>query len=77
MTTSSTVPEAPPKPSGRPPLLEITDLEMRFPISRGLFRAPTDFVHAVDGISFQIAPGESLGLVGGLAPASRRRARCS
>jgi len=46
------------------PLLEIRDLEMRFPISRGLFRAPTDFVHAVDGISFQIAPGESLGLVG-------------
>ena len=37
---------------------------MRFPISRGLFRAPTDFVHAVDGISFEIAPGESLGLVG-------------
>ncbi|CAN5169906.1 ABC transporter ATP-binding protein [soil metagenome] len=46
------------------PLLEITDLEMRFPISRGMFRAPTDFVHAVDGISFEIAPGESLGLVG-------------
>jgi oligopeptide/dipeptide ABC transporter ATP-binding protein len=63
-TTESTVPEAPPKPAGRPPLLEITDLEMRFPISRGLFRTPTDFVHAVDGISFQIAPGESLGLVG-------------
>ena len=46
------------------PLLDIRDLEMKFPISRGLFRAPTDFVHAVDGISFQIAPGESLGLVG-------------
>jgi peptide/nickel transport system ATP-binding protein len=46
------------------PLLDIRDLEQRFPISRGLFRAPTDFVHAVDGISFQIAPGESLGLVG-------------
>ena len=46
------------------PLLDIRDLEMKFPISRGLFRAPRDFVHAVDGISFQIAPGESLGLVG-------------
>jgi oligopeptide/dipeptide ABC transporter ATP-binding protein len=46
------------------PLLEIKDLEMKFPISKGLFRAPTDFVHAVDGISFEIAPGESLGLVG-------------
>jgi peptide/nickel transport system ATP-binding protein len=50
--------------SGGQPLLDIRDLEMKFPISRGLFRAPTDFVHAVDGISFQIAPGESLGLVG-------------
>jgi peptide/nickel transport system ATP-binding protein len=29
-----------------------------------LFRAPTEFVHAVDGIDFRIAPGESLGLVG-------------
>ena len=46
------------------PLFEVRDLEMKFPVSRGLFRAPTDFVHAVDGISFDIAPGESLGLVG-------------
>jgi oligopeptide/dipeptide ABC transporter ATP-binding protein len=49
---------------GDKPLLEIRDLEQRFPISRGLFRAPIEFVHAVDGISFEIAPGESLGLVG-------------
>jgi peptide/nickel transport system ATP-binding protein len=46
------------------PLLQIRDLEMKFPVSRGLFRAPTEFVHAVDGINFDIAPGESLGLVG-------------
>jgi peptide/nickel transport system ATP-binding protein len=52
-------------PAGGPqPLLQIRDLEMKFPVSRGLFRAPTEFVHAVDGISFDIAPGESLGLVG-------------
>jgi peptide/nickel transport system ATP-binding protein len=51
------------RPDGAP-LLEVRDLEMRFPISRGMFRAPTDFVHAVDGISFDIARGESLGLVG-------------
>jgi oligopeptide/dipeptide ABC transporter ATP-binding protein len=64
MTAPST--PAPPQRSGwdRKPLLEVRDLEMRFPISRGLFRAPTDFVHAVDQISFEIAPGESLGLVG-------------
>ena len=60
MTTHSD----PSAPTNGLPLLEIKDLEMKFPISRGLFRAPTDFVHAVDGISFEIAPGESLGLVG-------------
>lgn len=46
------------------PLIEVTNLQKLFPISRGLFRAPTEFVHAVDGINFEIAPGESLGLVG-------------
>jgi peptide/nickel transport system ATP-binding protein len=52
------------QPPGKVPLLEVRDLEMKFPISRGLFRSPIDFVHAVDGINFEIAPGESLGLVG-------------
>ncbi|HUG31747.1 MAG TPA: oligopeptide/dipeptide ABC transporter ATP-binding protein [Acidimicrobiia bacterium] len=46
------------------PLVEVKELIKLFPISRGLFRAPTEFVHAVDGINFVIAPGESLGLVG-------------
>lgn len=46
------------------PLVEVTDLRKLFPIPRGMFRAPNEFVHAVDGINFEIAPGESLGLVG-------------
>ncbi|MGH8928806.1 MAG: ABC transporter ATP-binding protein [Acidimicrobiia bacterium] len=46
------------------PLLKVDNLAKLFPISRGLFRKPTEFVHAVDGISFEIGPGESLGLVG-------------
>ena len=58
------VPAPRPRPRGRKPRLEVRDLPMLFPISRGLFRAPTEFIHAVDGISFDIAPGESLGLVG-------------
>jgi peptide/nickel transport system ATP-binding protein len=62
-TTTGTIVHPSPT-SGKRALLEIRDLQMRFPISRGLFRAPVDFVHAVDGISFEIAPGESLGLVG-------------
>jgi len=63
MTLTDTTLDRPARLNGKP-LLEITDLEMKFPISRGLFRSPIDFVHAVDGISFEIAPGESLGLVG-------------
>ncbi|MGQ0849498.1 MAG: ATP-binding cassette domain-containing protein, partial [Actinomycetota bacterium] len=46
------------------PLLKVDRLTKLFPVSRGLFRKPTDFVHAVDGISFEIGPGDSLGLVG-------------
>jgi oligopeptide/dipeptide ABC transporter ATP-binding protein len=53
-----------PAPAKTKPLLEVTDLRKLFPISRGMFRAPNEFVHAVDGINFAIAPGESLGLVG-------------
>lgn len=44
--------------------VKVDDLKKLFPISRGLFRKPTDFVHAVDGVSFEIKAGESLGLVG-------------
>jgi peptide/nickel transport system ATP-binding protein len=46
------------------PLLKVDSLTKLFPVTRGLFRKPVDFVHAVDGISFEIGPGESLGLVG-------------
>ena len=46
------------------PLVRVEDLTKRFPIARSALRKATEFVHAVDGISFEIAPGESLGLVG-------------
>jgi oligopeptide transport system ATP-binding protein len=47
------------------PLLEVTDLVKHFPIKRGvLIDREVDQVRAVDGISFSIPPGQTLGLVG-------------
>ena len=46
------------------PLVRVENLKKLYPVQQGLFRKATDFVHAVDDISFEIAPGESLGLVG-------------
>ncbi|MBV9828906.1 MAG: dipeptide ABC transporter ATP-binding protein [Alphaproteobacteria bacterium] len=46
------------------PLLEIRDLKKHFPIVKGMFSRPSGTVYAVDGVSFWIAPGETLGLVG-------------
>jgi len=45
-------------------LLKIEDLKMHFPIFRGLIRRQVGAVHAVDGISFDVRRGETLGLVG-------------
>jgi len=46
------------------PLLKITNLKKYFPVKRGLLSRVVGHVKAVDDVSFQIAPGETLGLVG-------------
>jgi ABC-type microcin C transport system duplicated ATPase subunit YejF len=53
-----------PAATERVPLLEVRNLEKRFPIVKGLFSRVSGQVHAVDGVSFHIDPGETLGLVG-------------
>jgi oligopeptide/dipeptide ABC transporter ATP-binding protein len=51
-------------PSTALPVLQVDDLQKRFPIRRGIFSRIEGYVHAVDGVSFAIAHGETLGLVG-------------
>lgn len=51
-------------PEAKTPLLEVRDLVKHFPIRKSLFGKARARVHAVDGISLDIAPGETLGLVG-------------
>ncbi len=47
-----------------PPILDVKDLHVRFPISGGLLLRKTGEVHAVKGASFTLQHGETLGLVG-------------
>jgi peptide/nickel transport system ATP-binding protein len=46
------------------PLLQVNDLKKHFPVRGRLFRRNASRVYAVDGVSFQIARGETLSLVG-------------
>ena len=45
-------------------LLTVTDLKTYFPVRRGMFGRTTGYVRAVDGVSFSIERGRTLGLVG-------------
>jgi len=46
------------------PLLQVEDLTKHFPVHGGFLRKSTSKVHAVDGVSFTLAEGETLALVG-------------
>ncbi len=46
------------------PLLEVSGLKKHFPIHKGVFSRVSGHVYAVDGVSFSLKRGETLGLVG-------------
>ncbi len=46
------------------PLLEVIDLKKHFPVHGGIFSTTQGYVYAVDGISFSLNEGETIGLVG-------------
>lgn len=46
------------------PILSVNDLRVRFPVRSGLLQRVTGAIAAVDGVSFDMAHGETLGLVG-------------
>ncbi len=55
---------APRAASAEPPLLEVENIEKRFPLPRRHGFAAREAVHAVNGVSLRLARGESLGIVG-------------
>src|ERR1700744_981046 len=46
------------------PILAVRDLKVHYPVRGGVLSGSKLFVKAVDGVSFSVEPGETLGLVG-------------
>ena len=58
-------------------LIDVRDLQMHFPISKGvIFQSKVGDIKAVDGVSFQIMRGETLGLVGESGSGKTTLGRC-
>jgi oligopeptide transport system ATP-binding protein len=69
---------APPSAPGTPSedLLKVRDLRKHFAVKGGIFSRTVDQVHAVDGVSFDIGKGETLGLVGESGCGKSTTGRC-
>ncbi len=64
MTSAPAARPTPVPSTPKPALLDVRDLNTHFPVKSGILQRTTGFVRAVDGVSFSLSRGETLGLVG-------------
>jgi oligopeptide transport system ATP-binding protein len=74
--STTTLTDAPRWDPGTDALLEVRDLVKHYPVSAGLFGRSLGVVRAVDGVSFTIRRGETLGLVGESGCGKTTTGRC-